>query len=134
MPSIRQVEGIGEVYAEKLRAIGITNTETLLERGATPQGRASIAAETGISPDLILRWVNHVDLFRVKGIGEEYADLLEAAGVDTVPELAQRNPENLYQRLVEVNRERNLVRQLPGLEQVRRWVEQAKALPRRVMY
>ncbi len=134
MAKLTKVEGIGEAYAEKLAAIGIVSTGALLEKGATPQGRKEIAERTGISPKLVLRWVNHVDLFRVKGIGEEYADLLEAAGVDTVPELAQRNPENLHKKIIEVNAEKKLVRQLPGLNQVREWIDQAKRLPRKITY
>ncbi|HHH41924.1 MAG TPA: DUF4332 domain-containing protein [Chloroflexi bacterium] len=134
MAKLTTVEGIGEVYAQKLKEAGIETTEALLEKGATPQGRQEIAEQTGISKTLILKWVNRVDLFRVKGIGEEYADLLEAAGVDTVPELAQRNPENLYRKLVEVNEAKRLVRQLPSQAQVEDWVEQAKQLPRVITY
>jgi predicted flap endonuclease-1-like 5' DNA nuclease len=93
-----------------------------------------LAKETGISGDLILEWVNHADLYRIKGVAEEYSDLLEEAGVDTVPELAQRNPENLYAKLVEVNDMKKLVRQLPSQRQVADWVEQAKALPRQIHY
>ncbi len=134
MAKLTKVEGIGEAYAEKLAAMGITTTDALLEKGATPQGRKEIAEKTGISPKLILRWVNHVDLFRIKGVGEEYADLLEVAGVDTVPELAQRNPQNLHKKMIAVNAEKKLVRQLPGLNQVREWIEQAKRLPRKITY
>ncbi len=134
MAPIKKIEGIGDVYAQKLKQLGIHTVEALLERGATRQGREEIAEKTGISPALILEWVNHADLFRIKGIGEEYADLLEEAGVDTVPELAQRNPENLYEKLVEINKEKRLVRRLPTLAQVRDWVEQAKNLPRVVEY
>ena len=130
MAKLTTVEGIGEVYAQKLKEAGIETTEALLEKGASRRGRREIAQQTGISETLILKWVNHVDLFRVKGIGEEYADLLEAAGVDTVPELAQRNPENLYRKLAEVNEAKKLVRQLPSQAQVADWVEQAKQLPR----
>ncbi len=131
---IRKIEGIGEIYAQKLAEIGITTLEALLEKGATRKGRQELAERTGISEKLILEWVNRADLFRIKGIGEEYSDLLEAAGVDTVPELAQRNPENLYQALVDVNRQKKLVRRLPSPEQVRAWVEQAKRLPRVIEY
>jgi predicted flap endonuclease-1-like 5' DNA nuclease len=106
----------------------------LLEKGAMPQGRQELAEATGISDKLILEWVNLADLMRIKGIGEEYSDLLEEAGVDTVPELAQRNAENLYEKLKEVNAEKRLVRQLPGLNQVRSWVDQAKSLPRAISY
>jgi len=129
-----EIEGIGPVYAEKLQAIGIQYLEDLLEQGATPKGREAIAEKTGISPDLILRWVNHADLFRIKGIGPEYAELLEAAGVDTVPELARRNPANLYQALKQANEKRERVRRLPDEAQVADWIEQAKALPRIITY
>lgn len=134
MASLAKVEGIGKAYAQKLAEAGVATTQALLDKGASPQGRQEIAEKTGISPKLILRWVNHVDLFRIKGVGEEYADLLEVAGVDTVPELAQRNPENLYQKLIEVNQEKKLVRQLPSEIQIRDWVEQAQRLPRKVTY
>ncbi len=134
MAKLEAVEGIGPVYAEKLREAGVTTTEQLLAIGGTPEGRKELAEKTGISEKLILEWVNHVDLFRIKGIGEEYADLLEAAGVDTVMELAQRNPENLYKKLQEVNAEKKLVRRLPTLQQVKDWVAQAKQLPRAVFY
>jgi len=134
MAKLTEIEGVGEVYAQKLQEAGIRTTQALLEKGASPQGRKEIAEKTGISETLILEWVNHVDLFRIKGVGEEYADLLEAAGVDTVPELAQRNPENLYPKLVAVNQEKKLVRQLPTQARVSDWVEQAKRLPRVITY
>jgi predicted flap endonuclease-1-like 5' DNA nuclease len=114
--------------------VGIRTTEALLKQGATAKGRAELAEQTDISERLILTWVNHVDLYRIKGVGGEYAELLEAAGVDTVPELAQRNAENLYQKLLAVNEEKNLVRRPPGQEQVGEWVEQAKKLPRVIEY
>ena len=116
---IEKIEGIAEVYAQKLAEVGITTVEALLEKGATRQGRRDLAQRTGISEKLILEWVNRADLFRIKGIGEEYSDLLEAAGVDTVVELAQRNPDNLYDTLVSVNEAKKLVRRLPSREQVR---------------
>jgi predicted flap endonuclease-1-like 5' DNA nuclease len=134
MAKLEKVEGIGEVYAQKLQKAGIRTTQALLEKGATPQGRKEMAEKTGISGKLILEWVNHIDLFRIKGVGEEYADLLEAAGVDTVPELAQRNPGNLYQKLVAVNQEKKLVRQLPTQTQVYYWIGQAQRLPRVITY
>ena len=134
MASLVTIEGVGEAYATKLREAGIDSTAALLEQGATPKGREAIAEKTGISGKLILEWVNHVDLFRIKGVAEEYSDLLEEAGVDTVPELAQRKPENLYQKLMTVNADRNLVRRLPTQGQVANWVEQAKRLPRVVVY
>lgn len=134
MAKIIDIEGIGPVYAQRLAAIGITTTNKLLKKGATPQGRDELAEKTDISHDLILEWVNHADLFRIKGVAEEYSDLLEEAGVDTVPELAQRNPENLYAKLMEVNDLKKLVRQLPSQRQVTDWVQQAKSLPRMIHY
>jgi predicted flap endonuclease-1-like 5' DNA nuclease len=134
MSNIIEVEGIGEVYAKKLKEAGISTSEGLLDKGATPAGRDKIAKETGISHVRILRWVNHVDLFRIKGIETQYAELLEAAGVDTVPELAQRNPANLLAALAEVKAKKHPVRKLPSQEQVADWIKQAKKLPRVVTY
>ena len=134
MANLLRVEGIGEAYAQKLSDAGIKTTNALLKQGATPKGRKEIAENSDISETQILEWVNHVDLFRVKGVFEEYADLLEEAGVDTVKELAQRNPANLYKKLVEVNEQKKLVRQLPGKSQVENWVAQAKQLDRAVFY
>lgn len=134
MAKLERIEGIGPTYAAKLADVGVNSTEALLQAGATPKGRQELAEKTGISPKLILEWVNLADLFRIKGIGEEYSDLLEEAGVDTVVELAQRNPENLYRALVETNRAKKLVRRLPSQDQVADWVAQAKALPRVIEY
>ena len=134
MTSLIKIEGIGEIYAIKLKMIGISTTETLLERGQTPQRRQEIADKSSITKTLILEWVNLADLFRIKGVGEEYSDLLEEAGVDTVVELAQRNPKNLYQSVVDVNQKKKLVRKLPSQDQVSDWVNQAKKLPRVVKY
>jgi predicted flap endonuclease-1-like 5' DNA nuclease len=134
MAKLENIEGIGEIYAQKLREAGVGSVDALLKQGATPKGRKGIAEKSGISEKLVLEWVNHADLFRITGVGEEYADLLEEAGVDTVPELAQRNPENLHQKMLEVNREKRLVRRSPALTQVGDWVEQAKSLPRVVTY
>ncbi len=132
--NIRRIEGIGEVYAGKLEELGIRTLEALLEQANTPQKRKALAERAGISEKLILEWANLADLFRIKGIGEEYSDLLEEAGVDTVVELAQRNPENLYTKLMEVNAQKKLVRRLPSLREVKSWVEQAKSLPRVLEY
>lgn len=134
MPGIEQISGIGPVYKEKLQSAGIRTTEALLRAGATPQGRQELAEKIGVSADRILEWVNRADLMRITGIGEQYSDLLEAAGVDTVPELARRNPENLYQKLLEVNAEKRLVRRLPTQEMVAAWIEQAKTMERVVSY
>ena len=134
MSRIVEIEGIGPVYAEKLVSIGIKTTTDLLERCGSKKGRQEVAAKSGISETLILEWVNHADLFRIKGVGEEFSDLLEEAGVDTVPELAQRNPENLYNKMIQVNMEKKLVRRTPHLSEVESWVEQAKSLPRKIEY
>ena len=134
MASLIKIEGIGEKYATKLKMIGISTTGTLLDRGRTRQGRKEITEKSGISKTLILEWVNLADLFRIKGVGEEYSDLLEEAGVDTVVELAQRNPSNLYASVVEVNKKKKLVRKLPTEDQIKDWVKQAKKLSRIVVY
>ncbi|MEA3338917.1 MAG: DUF4332 domain-containing protein [Chloroflexota bacterium] len=134
MTSLAKVEGIGETYAQKLKDAGLATTEALLKQGATPKGRQEIAEKSGIGGKLILKWVNRADLFRVKGIGEEYADLLEIGGVDTVPDLARRNPESLYQKLMDVNAEKKLVRRPPSQTQVQGWVKQAQGLDRVVTY
>jgi predicted flap endonuclease-1-like 5' DNA nuclease len=134
MAKLVEIEGIGEAFAAKLKEAGIATTGALLEKGATAKGRKELAEKTGISEKLVLEWVNHVDLFRIKGVASEYADLLEASGVDTVPELAHRVAANLYKRLLEVNGEKDLVRRTPTLAQVAGWIEQAKALPRTITY
>jgi len=135
MARIINVEGIGPTYKQILKEkVGITTTEALLEAAASPGGRDRLAAKTGISPKLILEWANLADLFRIKGVGEEYSDLLEEAGVDTVVELAQRNPDNLFTALQETNEREALVRRLPTLRQVRDWVAQATQMPRVLTY
>lgn len=134
MAKLETIEGIGPAFAEKLRTAGIGSVASLLQAGATAKGRRSLAEKTGIGHENILNWVNRADLMRVKGLGEEYTDLLERAGVDTVPELAQRNAENLHKKLLEVNEAEQLVRRPPALSMVTNWIEQAKALPRVVVY
>jgi predicted flap endonuclease-1-like 5' DNA nuclease len=134
MTSLIKIEGIGAAYAEKLSAQGIRSLEALLQNGLTPKSRQDLSTRSGVSEKLILEWVNLADLFRVKGIGEEYSDLLEETGVDTVPELAQRNPANLYEALIAINQQKKLVRKLPTQAQVADWVAQAKALPRLITY
>ena len=134
MAKIEEIEGIGPTYAKKLIEAGIKMTDDLLEAGSTPKGREELAEKTGISSKLILEWVNLSDLLRIKGVGEEYSDLLEEAGVDTVVELSRRNPENLHAKIVESNKEKKLVRKPPTLDDVRGWIEQAKKLPRKVQY
>jgi len=134
MAKIETIEGIGEQYAEKLSAVGIATVESLLEKGATAKGRDELAEQTGISSKLILRWVNHADLFRIKGVAGQYSELLEAAGVDTVPELAQRNAANLQQALLATNEEKKLAKTTPSLTQVTDWIAEAKTLPRIIQH
>lgn len=134
MANIVDIEGIGEVYAAKLTESGIGTIEGLLEAGKDKTGRQALAEKTGISETHILNWVNRADLARISGIGTQYADLLEHAGVDSVPELAQRNPENLHAKMEEVNAQKNLVNRVPSLSEVTSWVDQAKSLPRVVTH
>ena len=134
MAKIADIERIGSAYAKRLREAGVRSTQTLLRRGGSARGRKELATATDIEEARLLEWVNHADLFRIRGIGAEYADLLEAAGVDTVPELRQRNAKALYEALVRTNVKSRLVRKLPTPEQVATWVKQAKALPRVIKY
>ncbi len=134
MTKLSEIEGIGDVYQAKLNEIGINSIEALLEKGSTRKGREEIIAASGISDKLILKWINRADLARIRGIGSEYADLLEAAGVDTVPELAQRNAANLHEKLLEVNEAKKLVRRPPTTSMVEDWINQAKNLPRAIHY
>ena len=134
MTKLAQIEGIGEVYANKLEEGGVASVEKLLEAGAEKKGWQEIATKYDISEKLVLNWVNRADLARVKGVSTQYADLLECAGVDTVPELAQRNAANLHEKMVSVNEEKKLVRQVPAASQVEDWVKQAKELPRAINY
>lgn len=126
--AIDKIEGVGAKYAEKLRSNGIRRTHQLLERGATRKGRKEVASLTGLKEADILKWANMCDLMRVKGVGEEYSELLEAAGVDTVKELRTRKPANLHKAMVEANEKKKLVRQLPSPKQVERWIKHAKSL------
>lgn len=125
---IIDIEGIGKTFTRKLKENGINRTDQLLDRAASPKGRKEMAAATGIDESRILKWANMADLMRIKGVGEEYSELLEAAGVDTVKELRTRKPENLHAAMVEANAKKKLVRQLPGAAAVARWVAQAKDL------
>jgi predicted flap endonuclease-1-like 5' DNA nuclease len=134
MAKLVEIEGIGEKYSAQLESAGVSTQAQLLEAGKDPKGRKSLAEASGLTEKLILKWVNRADLARVKGIGEEYADLLECSGVDTVPDLATRNAANLHAKMTEVNAEKKLVRALPTGEQVEKWVEQAKTMDRAVHY
>lgn len=125
---VEEIEGIGPVFAEKLNAAGVKTTEELLARAATPKGRKELAEATGIDGSKILSWANMSDLFRVKGLGTQYTDLLHAAGVDTVKELRTRNAENLHAKVAEVNEAKNLVRQIPSLSMIEGYIAAAKEL------
>ena len=126
---IEAIEGIGPFYAEKLRSLGIRTTGGLLKAAASKMGREKLAGKSGISETLILEWVNLADLARIKGVGEEYSDLLEEAGVDSVKELRHRVPANLHKTILETNQRKRLVRRPPSMNQVADWVDQAKRLP-----
>lgn len=134
MAKLETIEGIGPQFAAQLRQAGVRSTGDLLKKGANPEGRKEISARSGISPKLILEWINHADLFRIKGVGEEYADLLEESGVDTVVELANRKPEALIEAMKKVNEKKKLVRALPSPKKVNSWIAQAKKLPRIIKY
>lgn len=122
------IEGVGDIYAKKLAEAGVRNTDQFLSRGATPKGRAALQEATGVSAKLILRWCNQADLMRLSGVGTQFAELLEAAGVDTVKELAKRNAENLTARMEEVNQAKKLAKASPALTTVRRWISQARLM------
>ena len=122
-------EGVGDVYAEKLIAAGIKTDADLLEKCAKPAGRKALAEATEISPKLILKWANHCDLYRISGVGPQFAELLEAAGVDTVKELKHRVAANLQKKLEEVNAEKNLTNRVPAESEIQKMIDQAKELP-----
>ena len=131
---IIDIQGIGPVYAEKLIAAGIETVAQLLEKGKTAKGRKEIETTTGIRHDLILTWVNHADLFRVKGIGPQFSELLEAAGVDTVKELAHRNAANLEKAMIEVNEKQHRTKRVPTVKEIQKMIDLAKELPGVVTY
>jgi len=134
MPSIIDIQGIGSAYATKLRKAGVLTTEALLKMGGKPAGRKELAKATGFTTKQILEWVNRADLYRVSGIGGQYSDLLEAAGVDTVMELKNRKAAALLDAMTVVNKKKNLVNKMPGLSQVEGWVKAAKSLKRAIEY
>ena len=134
MTKLSDIEGIGAAYSAKLEEAGVTSLDNLLESCCEKKGRNELAEKCGVSEKHILNWVNRADLSRVKGVSTQYADLLECAGVDTVPELAQRNAENLQAKMAEVNEQKNLVRKTPSVSQVQDWVAQAKELLRIINY
>lgn len=131
---IEDLEGIGKVRGEKLRAVGVKDTDSLLAACTTARQRADLATRAGVSPKRLLKWANMADLYRINGVGSEYAELLEEAGVDTVPELAQRNAANLAAAMAAANEQKKLTRRVPTASEVAKWIEQAKALPRVLQY
>jgi predicted flap endonuclease-1-like 5' DNA nuclease len=134
MPKVIDIEGIGPVYAKKLNEAGIKTTDDLLKAGATAKGREELATKVGVDNKHILEWVNRSDLYRIKGVGRQYSDLLENAGVDTIVELTKRVPENLLAKMLEVNAAKKLVKRPPPISFVKNWIEQAKKLKRAVEY
>lgn len=131
---IEQIEGIGAAYAAKLESAGINTTDDLLKACATKTSRDKVAAETGISEKLILKWTNHADLFRIKGVAGQFAELLEAAGVDTVKEFRHRVAENLQPKLVEVNEAKNLCNRVPSVAEIQKMIDRAKELEPIITY
>ena len=129
---IEDVEGIGPVFAEKLGQVGIVTTEDLLDKGSKKSGRVAIAVETGINEGMILEWTNHVDLMRINGVGSEFSDMLEAAGVDSPAELAQRNAANLAETMAELDMARNTTRRIPTESMVAGWIAEPKTMEHRV--
>lgn len=134
MLKLIDIESLGEASLQKLRGSGVSRAKELLAQGASPSGRKALEEKTGLGHAMILRWVNHADLARIKGVGGQYAELLEAAGVDSVPELAQRKAENLLSKMAEVNATKKYIRRLPPLSLVTAWIAEAKTLPRIVTH
>jgi len=131
---IIDIEGVGDVYAEKLQAAGINKVSELLEKCAAPKGRKELAEATGITEKLILKWTNHADLFRINGVGPQFAELLEAAGVDTVKEFRHRVAENLQPKLMEVNEKKNICNRVPAVSEIQKMIDQAKELEPKMTY
>jgi predicted flap endonuclease-1-like 5' DNA nuclease len=130
MARLKDIESIGNAYSQKLKTAGISSLNKLLENGSNRKGRTEIAKKSGISENKILEWVNRADLTRIKGVSTQYADLLEHTGVDSIPELAQRNPDKLYLMMTKVNNKKQIVRKLPSVSQIKKWIKQADKLPR----
>lgn len=131
---IEEIEGIGPAYGKKLADAGVKSTGELLKRGGKPAGRKELEAATGIGGAQILKWCNLADLMRVKGVGKQFSELLEAAGVDTIKELRNRKPDNLAAKMKEVNDAKKLCRAAPSVKSVTKWVEQAKATEPAISY
>lgn len=134
MAKVSEIEGVGPAYAEKLAEAGVSTVQQLLDQAAAKKGRQELADKTSIPEKSILRWVNHADLMRIDGIGPQFSELLEAAGVDSVPELAQRKAENLHAKMVEVNEAKNLVNRVPSDSELQKMIDQAKSLDKIVTH
>lgn len=132
--TISDIEGIGPSYAEKLKKEGLGSVEAYLEKAATKKGRDELAKATGISDSLILKWANHADLFRIKGIAGQFAELLEASGVDTVKEFRTRNAANLKVKMDEVNAAKKLTARVPSESQLQEMIDIAKTLEPKVTH
>jgi predicted flap endonuclease-1-like 5' DNA nuclease len=131
---IEEVEGIGPVFAEKLSGAGIATTDDLLEKCAAPKGRDTVSSSTGLSAGQLLKWSNLADLMRIKGVGPQYSELLEAAGVDTVKELRMRKAESLAQKMEEINDAKHLAKAAPALASVRDWIAQAQRIDPKITH
>ena len=134
MIRLKGIEGLEKEHYTRLKEAGILSVEALLDKGSSPEGRSELAKSSGIAEAQLLRWLNIADLFRIRGIGEEYADLLELAGVETISELAESDPRTLHRMLIGANEKKPLVRQLPSVNQVKSWIDQARHLPKIVKY
>jgi len=134
MANLKDIEGIGETFATALAGAGVTTTDDLLREAGSASGRRSLASKASLPESRLLEWVNRADLMRIRGVGSEFSDLLEAAGVDTVLELGTRVPVNLHARLIEVNDQRQLVRRAPTVTEVEAWIAEAKTLPAMVSH
>jgi predicted flap endonuclease-1-like 5' DNA nuclease len=134
--TLKEIEGIGPANSSRMQSAKVLTVQGLLKKGGTPKGRKELAEQTGLSESVILKWVNMADLFRVNGVGKQYAELLEKSGVDTVKELRNRRADNLVAKMAETNAAggRRIVRQLPGLKRVQSWIDEAKKLPPAVSY
>jgi predicted flap endonuclease-1-like 5' DNA nuclease len=131
---VEQIEGIGPAYAKKLASAGIETTDHLLDQCGSAKGRAAVAGKAGVTEKVLLKWANMADLMRISGVGGEFAELLEAAGVDTVKELKTRSAENLAAKMAEINAEKKLTRRVASAKQIEKWVEQAKSLEPKITH
>jgi predicted flap endonuclease-1-like 5' DNA nuclease len=131
---IEEIQGVGPAYAQKLQAANIKTTDDLLNQCCTPSGRNTVSQKTGLNEAQILKWTNMADMMRISGIGPQYAELLEGAGVDTVKELRNRNHENLAQKMKEVNEAKKLAKTSPAASVVEGWIEQAKSMAPKITY